>query len=94
MSIPFIKFLAFTISYFAFVAMIIISSLQFQNDQNTRDRFSLIYPEYTHNFSAYIQSKGLNYQFKPYDFYIRKDKPDYLDIVICIWLFGNFFSRQ
>ena len=88
MSLPFIKFFTFTISYIGFVFMIISSSLQLQNEQKNRERFSKIYEEHVLNYSAYINNSELKYKFKTDDFFIRKNNPDYLDIAICIWLLG------
>ena len=89
MCLPFIKFLTFTISYMGFVCMIIASSLQFESDQKHRERFSHVYPDFHENFTAYVENEELHYRFEAPDFYIRKNQPDYLDIAICIWLFGT-----
>jgi hypothetical protein len=87
---PFLKFISHTISYFCFIAMIIISSLTFAEDQKNRDRFSLVYPQFNASFVNYINNQSFKYRFPTYDFYIRSHKPNQLDLAITIWILGNY----
>lgn len=87
---PFLKFISHTTSYFCFIAMIIVSSLTFAQEQQKCDLFSLTYPEYNASFVTYVNTQAFKYRFPTHDFYIRLHKPNYLDLVITLWILGNF----
>ena len=90
MSLPFIKFYYYTISYLIFICLILISS--FQNIQNiiAEEKLSIHFSEYYDDFNSYVNNKNLTYRFPVYDFCLRKnDVPNIVDILICIMLLGN-----
>ena len=89
MCLPFIKFFSYSISYLAFIGMIIAASLQFPEDQRLRERFSSVYPHYKENFTKYTENHELTYRFEAPDFYFRSSKPYNIDMAICLWLLGK-----
>ena len=89
MSLPSIKFASFTVSYLAFIAMLVASNLQYKQDQKNRINFSQAYATRVNNYTAYVSNPTLKYRFKPDNFFIRKDMPMELDIAICIWVVGR-----
>jgi hypothetical protein len=79
--------------------MIIISSVQFSNQERDVNKFSDLinhtdesssYDFYT-NYTTYRSLSYLTYKFDFTDFYIRKDKPNILDLTITIWIVGKKF---
>ncbi len=66
-----------------------LSFLVYSGDEINREKFSVAYPEYFENYTQYNENEHLEIKFKPKDFFIRNHKPYTLDIVICIWIFGN-----
>ena len=89
MTQPCIKFIAHTITYLAFIIMIILSSLQFSVEEGTSSRFSehldkILYKNYT----QYRLNDKLVFKFDFIDFFIRKNKPTALDLTITIWITG------
>ena len=90
----FLKFITFSTSYVVLVFLVIYSSLDNPSDEINRERFSLFYPGFYKNFTAYTSNSKLTYYFPVNDFYIRRNMPSISDIVLCIWLAGTkeFFS--
>ena len=92
MSLPFIKFFYYTVSYLTFIGLILTSN--FQNIENivSEEKLSINYIEYYDDFYSYVNNKNLTYRFQVNDFYIRKnDVPNKVDILICMMLLGNIF---
>ncbi len=92
MSLPFIKFYYYTVSYLIFICLILTSS--FQNIQNiiNEEKLSINFAEYYDDFNKYTKNINLTYRFPVHDFCLRKnDLPNLVDILICIMLVGNLF---
>ncbi len=90
MSLPFIKFYYYTISYLTFICLILTSS--FQNIQNiiAEEKLSIDFAENYQDFYEYVNNKNLTYKFPVYDLFLRKnDLPNLVDILICIMLVGK-----
>lgn len=88
---PCIKFLSHTISYLIFILIIIISSIQFSEEQKNTIKLSEHLTEiYLKNFSTYMSKKDLKYklEFEDIDFSIRRDSPSVIDIFITIFIVG------
>jgi hypothetical protein len=87
---PCINFLAHTISYTAFIGMIIVSSLKFADDIKHRERFKnhTIYSKYEDLFANYSKNTNLKYRFPNSDFYFRITTPSQLDYAISLWVIG------
>jgi hypothetical protein len=90
MSLPFIKFFYYTISYLIFIGLILTSSFQFKSNVVNDEKLSTSYHDYHEIFYEYVHNEQLTYRFEVEDFYIRKNEsPNIIDIIICVWLFGN-----
>ncbi len=89
---PCIKFVAHTIMYLVFVVLIMISSLQFTNQEKNESRFSKHYPNLTVTMETYVNNTDLPYRAAFADFYLRPSLPNQLDIVINIWIIGDYFG--
>jgi hypothetical protein len=85
LSQPLVKFTSHTVTYFVFLALLIISGLQVAH--NDKMAFSKMFPGYVDNFTAYVNS-NLTYTFPQTDFYIRSSFPSKVDLAITIWLIG------
>ena len=91
MSLPFIKFFYYTISYLIFIGLILTSSFQFKSNVINDEKLSTNYRDYHKIFYEYVHNEQLAYRFEVEDFYIRKyESPNIIDIIICVWLFGNY----
>ena len=94
MSLPCIKFFTYTISYFIFLCLVLLSSLDIDlntaNEKQNTIQFSVAYSNSLDNYTDYIENTEIEYRFAPTDFFIRQHTPNYLDIAICIYLLGNF----
>lgn len=92
---PCIKFVAQTISYFIFIAMIIVSSLQFAQEIKQSQNFLGLprYANYTNIYLNYFNNTRLKYRFPVHDFYMRSSFPNNLDIAITLWIFGLFIHE-
>lgn len=88
MTLPYVKFWSFTISYFVFLTILILSSIQFASDEHFNIKFSIVYNKYFENYTNYIKNQELTYRFTPRDMYIRKDTPSYIDLIVCVWILG------
>lgn len=88
MTQPCIKFITHTTFYGVFIALIIVSSLQFANEETRIEKFSTRYPSYYENFTNYMSNQQLKYKFFEFDFYIRSSFPSNIDIAITIWIVG------
>ena len=88
MSLPFVKFFNFTISYFAFICMLVASSLQFINDEQSRNKLSVQFNKYFKNYTNYRLNLKLTYRFPTSDMFIRSDYPNQIDFIICTWITG------
>ena len=73
--------------------MIIVSSLQFADEQKKLDRFSLNFTNYSVIFKNYSLNNKFEYRFNVTDFYIRNSAPSNLDIAINIWIIGKLKAR-
>jgi hypothetical protein len=90
MSLPFIKFFYYTLSYLIFIGLILTSSFQFKSNVINQEKLSTNYYDYYKIFHEYVHNENLTYRFEVDDFYIRKNEsPSIIDIIICVWLFGN-----
>lgn len=85
---PYIKFISFTVSYLAFIVLLIISDLQYASDEDMDEKLSVIFSQYYPYYLRYINNTNLTYRFPATDMYIRRDMPYFIDIIICIWVFG------
>lgn len=97
MALPCVKFISHFASYLAFLCMIISSSVRFAYDESNSKsiattRFQCQFTKYFSNFSEYTNRSDLAYKPDFYDFYIRPTRPSGLDLVISIWVIGNFIS--
>lgn len=93
---PCIKFLSHTISYLIFILIIIISSIQFSEEQKNTIKLSEHLTDFFFkNFSAYMSKKDLKYklEFEDIDFSIRRDCPSAIDIFITIFIFGFIWQE-
>lgn len=90
MSQPCIKFVTHTTFYVVFIALIIVSSLQFAEVEKNAVKFSDFYPKFVDNFTSYVNNSNLKYKFFDSDFYIRPSFPSNIDIVITIWVIGKY----
>jgi hypothetical protein len=90
MSQPFVKFVAQTLSYMVFVALIIASTIEFAQIETRAERFSTQYPNFTKNFVHYVEREDLKYKFFESDFYIREFAPSLIDVIISVWIVGKF----
>jgi hypothetical protein len=88
---PCVKFISHTITYIVFILLIIISSLQFAQDEKQARKFSNLYPALMPNFTDYVNNVYLKYRFNENDFYLRSSFPSNIDFVISIWIFGKLF---
>ncbi|CAF0718901.1 unnamed protein product [Brachionus calyciflorus] len=88
MTQPCIKFITHTTFYAVFIALIIVSSLQFASEENKLQKFSSLYPSYYVNFTNYINNENISYKFFESDFYIRPSFPSNIDMVLTIWIIG------
>ena len=77
------------LTYIILVVLLFMSSLEFADEEVHRDKFSDLYPELHDNFTDYCSNENFKYRFEVDDFYIRRNNPSNLDIILCIWLFGN-----
>jgi hypothetical protein len=93
MSQPCIKFISHTTSYIAFITMIIVSSVQFSFDQNTRCNFSqIISPSAYNTYRKYASNGNVTYTFDFEDFFVRRSHPEALDLAITIWVAGEEYK--
>ena len=88
MSLPFIKFISYTISYIVFIGILVASSNQFEIDESNRVKLSILHKKYFVNYTSYTKDKKLTYRFQASDMYLRSDTPTEIDIIICAWLIG------
>jgi hypothetical protein len=88
MSQPFVKFVAQTLSYMVFVALIIASTIEFAELEADVDCFSDLYPNFTKAFSHYVEREDLKYKFFESDFYFRPYAPSVIDLIISVWIVG------
>jgi hypothetical protein len=86
---PCIKFISHTVTYIGFIGMIIVSSLKFAEEQQSRERFSFSFPQYAQIFSNYASNTTFKYRFPNSDFYIRMQQPSNLDYAISLWVLGK-----
>ena len=94
------KFVSHTISYLIFIALIIVSSIQFAQEEGRRELFSndskiSIFPKNSSKiFFDYSKNENFQIRVNFTDFHIRSGTPSTLDYVINIWIIGNsiFFS--
>jgi hypothetical protein len=89
---PCVKFLSHTVTYLAFIIMIIVSSVQFSEEQKNMMKFSKLVDSKYDNYTNYFIRNDLKYKFEAGDFYIRRDDPSELDIAITIWIIGENYS--
>jgi hypothetical protein len=89
MNQPLVKFIAHTMTYLAFISLIIISSLQFAEEEKRKSKFSELYPTFMTNYSKYASNSILNYRFSEPDFYLRSFFPSNVDMAITIWIIGK-----
>lgn len=95
MSLPFIKFFYYTLSYFIFLSLILVSSFQFKSNVINHEKLSDVYHENYKDFYDYVHNENLTYRFETDDFFIRKnDSPSNIDILICVWLVGNILEPK
>jgi hypothetical protein len=73
--------------------MIIGSSLKFSEEQQNRDKFSKHFTQYVEIFANYSANTALRYRFPNPDFYIRMQKPSYLDYAITLWVIGYMWQE-
>lgn len=93
MAQPCIKFITHTTFYGIFIALIIVSSLQFAQEEAMSPRFSTSYPTLYQNFSNYYHKTNLTYKFFEKDFYIRSSVPSQIDIAITIFIIGMIWHE-
>lgn len=90
---PCVKFLSHTVSYMAFILMIIISSIQFSEEEKATMRLHELLPNnLSVNYSSYLAFQNIKYKFETRNenFPIRRDRPSLMDILISIWIAGKF----
>jgi hypothetical protein len=90
LSLPIIKFISHFASYLSFILIVITYNLQFVSDGTHLARFSENFPYFFSNFSAYTEREDLYYVIQFDDFYIRPNSPSLLDIILSIWIIGEF----
>jgi hypothetical protein len=95
---PCIKFISHTISYMAFIIMLIISSLQFAAEQQDTIKLSSFLnmshsPIFFNNYTSYVERTDIPEHYKFSDFSIRIDRPSSLDIAITIWIIGLIWQE-
>jgi hypothetical protein len=86
------KFVSHTISYLIFIALIIVSSIQFADEERHRELFSKlsVFPRNSSiTFFNYSMNQDLEIRVNFTDFHIRSGRPSTLDYVINIWIIGN-----
>lgn len=88
MCLPCIKFISFTVSYFTFIGLIIASTVLFRVEES--EKFSDAFHVFYENYTKYHENHELKYRFETNNFYLRNNKPNFLDICICVWLLGIF----
>ena len=88
LTLPYIKFLSFSVSYLAFIVILIASDFQYAAVESESEKLSVSFSQYYENYVSYAENKNLTYRFPATDMYFRRDMPHYIDIVICIWVFG------
>jgi hypothetical protein len=93
MSLPYIKFVTFTISYLFFILLILISSLQLPEKEKQTHKFSEVFHDRLDLFEHYVENHELTYRFEVNDFHIRPHHPFVVDIIICVWLLGIFLRE-
>ena len=93
MAQPCIKFITHTTFYLIFIVLIIVSSLQFSQDEAFSPKFSKDFPAMYQNYTNYFHKKNLTYKFFEKDFYIRPSFPGHIDIAITIFIIGMLWYQ-
>jgi hypothetical protein len=93
MCLPCVKFITFAASYIFFLIVIILASFRLFQQPIDYKKFSHAYSHLFPNYTAYAKNDALKIKFEPVDFYFRSDQPFSLDILICVWLLGDFEFR-
>lgn len=86
---PCIKFVSYIISYLVLVGLLVISTLQFSDEEANKQKFSDCFPTFLNNFTNYANNERLTYRFEVSDFYLRMEKPTLLDMIISVWILGS-----
>jgi hypothetical protein len=94
MSQPFVKFVAKTLMYTLFVIFIVASTVQYPVLETESIRFSDVYKNFTNNFSEYVSRHDLKYTFFENDFFFRASDPTALDLLVSVWVIGNFKRKK
>lgn len=93
---PCVKFISHTLTYMVFIIMIIVSSVQFSEEQKNTKKFSNHLPNvFYNNYTTYSLNKTLIHKlhFRNLDFSLRRDQPSEMDIAITIWIIGWSFRK-
>lgn len=87
MTLPCVKFISHFASYIFFILMVVASFLNFADEESPENMVEM-FPHLSETFHNYSKREDLVIHLDFTNFYIRENKPRYIDIIISVWIIG------